>query len=76
MTDAGGVGEYSEEEIHRLLCRIRAEATPPAPNLPERPATQIKSELKVERELTVDEIMQKIQRQIAQDQPTMTTKSD
>jgi len=73
MTDTGGVGRYSEEEIHRLLCRIRAEATP-ASKLPQRPATQIKSEPKVERELTVDEIIQKIHREIAQDQPI--TKSD
>jgi hypothetical protein len=68
MTDARGDGEHTAEEIHDLLRRARAEA-PPAPSTPERPASRSQPASNVERELTVDEIIEVVQRSIAQDQP-------
>jgi len=71
MTGTGGKPEYSDNEIHNLLRRIRSEK-PSNPNTPERPVTRPQPASNVERELTIDEIIDKIQRAIARDQPAPT----
>ena len=70
MTGTGGKPEYSDNEIHNLLRRIRSER-PSNPNTPERPVTRPQPASNVERELTIDEIIDKIQRAIARDQPML-----
>ena len=59
------IPEVSDEEIHRLLREIERQPASPAPDARiKRP--QSYTEANVERELTVDEILQKIQRDIEQ----------
>ena len=69
MTDSRSNREYSTDEIIRLLQQIAEEksASPPvaAPTQP-----RSKSAAVVTRELSLDEILQKIQHEIAQGQPT------
>ena len=71
MTGTGGNPEYSDDGIHNLFRRIRSE-TRSNPNTPERPVTRPQPASNVERELTIDEIIDKIQRAIARDQPAPT----
>jgi hypothetical protein len=55
--------EFSDEEIHQLLRDIEQQSAPPAPEARvKRP--QAYSAASVRRELTVDELLQKIQRDI------------
>ena len=59
------IPEVSDEEIHQLLREIERQPVSPAPGARiKRP--QSYSEANVERERTVDEILQKIQRDIEQ----------
>ena len=78
MTSPGAGLEYSMEEIQRLLKRIRAEDTS-APTTPgsapiNKPSTlsqpQSRPALGVTRELSLDEILQKVQREISDGGPT------
>ena len=70
MTGTGGNREPSDEEIQNLLRRIRSE-TPSTPNSPERPIIRPQAASNLERELTIDEIIDKIQRAIVRDQPML-----
>jgi hypothetical protein len=55
--------EFSDEEIHRLLRDIEQQSAPPAPEARiKRPRAY--SATSVSRELTVDELLKKIQRDI------------
>jgi hypothetical protein len=55
--------EFSDDEIHQLLREIEQQSAPPAPEARiKRP--QAYSAASVRRELTVDELLQKIQRDI------------
>ena len=57
--------DYSDDEIRRLLQRIRDEQQPaPNPN-PAKPEPQSKSGAGVSCELSIDEILKKILRGIA-----------
>ena len=59
------VPEVSDEEIHKLLREIEQQSAPRAPDVRiKRP--QSYSGATVRRELTLDEILQKIQRDIEQ----------
>ena len=59
MTDP----DYSDDEIHRLLRQIVGEEKPaPAPTIP-KPRTS--SAAGIRRELSIDEILKKIQGEIA-----------
>ena len=71
MAGTGGNREHSDEEIQNLLRRIRSE-TPSTPNSPARSLIRPQAASNVERELTIDEIIDKIQRAIARDQPAPT----
>ena len=55
--------EFSDEEIHQLLRDIEQQSAPPAPE-PRVKRPQAYSAASVRRELTVDELLQKIQRDI------------
>ena len=70
MAGTGGNREHSDEEIQNLLRRIRSE-TPSTPNSPECPIIRPQAASNLERELTIDEIIDKIQRAIARDQPML-----
>jgi hypothetical protein len=55
--------EFSDDEIHQLLREIEQQSAPPAPEARiKRP--QAYSAATVGRELTVDELLQKIERDI------------
>ena len=57
--------DYSDDEIHRLLQRIRDEQqSAPSPN-PSKLEPQSKSGAEVSRELSIDEILKRVQRGIA-----------
>ena len=57
--------DYSDDEIERLLQRIRdAQQSAPNPN-PSKPEAPSKSGTDVSRELSIDEILKKIERGIA-----------
>jgi hypothetical protein len=59
--------QVSDEEIHQLLHEIEMQSAPPVPDARiKRPHSY--SGASVERELTVNEILQKIQRDIEQAQ--------
>ena len=70
MAGTGGNREHSEEDIQNLLRRIRSEI-PSTPNSPERPLIRPQAASNVDRGLTMDEIIDKIQRGIARDQPML-----
>ena len=70
MTGTGGNREPSDEEIQNLLRRIRSE-TLSAASSRERPLIRPQAASNVERELTIGEIIGKIQRAIARDQPIL-----
>jgi hypothetical protein len=55
--------DYSDDEIHRLLRQVLGEEKPaPTPTIP-RPGSMSRAD--VSRELSVDEILKKIERGIA-----------
>ena len=59
------VREVSDEEIHQLLREVERQSAPPVPDARiKRPRSY--SGASVERELTLEEILQKIQRGIEQ----------
>jgi hypothetical protein len=70
MAGTGGNREHSDEDVQNLLRRIRSEL-PSTPNSPERRLIRPQAASNVERELTIDEIIYKIQRAIARDQPML-----
>ena len=67
MSDTGSAGEYSTEEIQRLLRQIRAQhqsgQSDPGPAATPKPRRS-KPEPGLRRELSLEEILQKIEREI------------
>ena len=70
MIDASDGRDYSTEEILRLLRQVSAEQqpTPQAPVMRPRPSIP-DLETGAAAELSIDEILQKIQREIADERP-------
>jgi hypothetical protein len=64
---------YLDEEIQRLLCRIKAEQEPtPAPDEPPaetKPEEVTARPIGIMRELSIDEILKKMESEISESKP-------